>query len=424
MEWSIPAQLQEFIARLDAFIDAEITPLELEHPEFFDHRKEYFRTDWENDGIGSRAFNELLGEARRRADAAGFFRYPLPPELGGQGGSNFDMAVIREHLGHRGPGLHNELTHEASVVANLPLALVLNEWGTPEQKDTYLEGLITGEMEMAFALTEPDHGSDATWLETTAVRDGSDWVINGRKRWNSGVDVAPINLVFARTSGQPGQSTGITAFLVPTNAPGFTIEAFDWTWVMPTHHARCRFDDVRVPGSTILGVEGKGLSLAQIFVHQNRLRQAAAGVGAAQFCVDASVRYAKERIVFGQPLSSQQGIQWQLAELVTETELVRSLVRAVAWEMDRRDHMEITDKVAMANLRGNRLACEAADRAIQVHGGVGYSRHLPFTYIYGHHRRYRITEGTEEIQLRRIAGRLFGYTSSPRAVPAGAPAGD
>src|SRR4051794_15219582 len=158
MEWSIPAELRSLLADLDTFIEAEIKPLEAEHPEFFDHRKEYFRTDWENDGIGSHAFNELLAEARRRADRAGFFRYPLPPELGGKGGSNFDMAVIREHLGRRGPGLHNELTHEASVVANLPLALVLHEWGTDEQKAEFLEGVITGKKEMAFALTEPQHG--------------------------------------------------------------------------------------------------------------------------------------------------------------------------------------------------------------------------------------------------------------------------
>ena len=124
----------------------------------------------------------------------------------------------------------------------------------------------------------------------------------------------------------------------------------------------------------------------------------------------ASVDWANKRIVFGQPLSRNQAIQWPLAELHTECEMIRQLVRKTAWEMDEGiDHMEISDKVAMCNYRANRLVCDAADRAMQVHGGMGYSRHKPFEHIYRHHRRYRITEGSEEIQIRRVASFLFGY---------------
>ena len=131
-------------------------------------------------------------------------------------------------------------------------------------------------------------------------------------------------------------------------------------------------------------------------------------MGAAQYCINESVAYAKQRIVFGKPLWLNQAIQFPLAELQTECEMVRNLVYKTAWELDRGHHMDVTDKVSMCNYRANRLVCDAADTAIQTHGGMGYTRHLPFEHIYRHHRRYRITEGSEEIQIRRVAGILFG----------------
>ncbi|HWN31961.1 MAG TPA: acyl-CoA dehydrogenase, partial [Pseudonocardia sp.] len=151
---------------------------------------------------------------------------------------------------------------------------------------------------------------------------------------------------------------------------------------------------------------------------ENRIRQAASGVGAAQFCIDRSVAYARERVTFGQPLATRQAIQWPLVELHTEAELVRGLVRKTAWELDRVPHMTISDKVSMCNYRANRLVCDAADRAMQVHGGLGYTRHTPFEHIYRHHRRYRITEGSEEVQIRKVAGYLFGF-AGPRKARAG-----
>jgi acyl-CoA dehydrogenase len=409
MEWSIPAEVERFVKDLDVFISAEIKPLEAEHPELFDHRREFTRTDVDRGGIPTRQWRELLAEARRRADAAGFYRFPLPAALGGKDGSNLAMAVIREHLAGLGPGLHAELSHEASVVANLPLALVLHEYGTPEQKERYLEPLVSGELELAFGLTEPGHGSDATFLETTARRDGDDWVINGAKRFNSVVDVAAADLVFARTSGQDGKAEGITAFLVPTDASGFEIPYYHWTFAMPSDHAEVHLNGVRVPGAAVVGEVGRGLDCAQLFVHENRLRQAASSLGAAQFCIDRSVAYAQERVVFGKPLHEHQGVQWQLVELQTDAELVRNTVYKTAWLMDQLGKTAVSDKVAMVNIRGNQLACRAADRAMQIHGGMGYTRHLPFEGIYRHHRRYRLTEGSDELQLRRIASRMFDF---------------
>ena len=361
----------------------------------------------------------MLAHARRLAIGAGFYKYPFPAELGGNEGSNLAMAIIREHLARRVPGLHAELSHEASVVANEPLVLVLHEYGTAEQRERYLTPLADGELAIAFALTEPGHGSDATWLESRARRDGGDWVLDGVKRYITGIDVADAVLVFARTSGQTGKAQGITAFLVGVDTPGLEVPYYHWTFNMPSDHGELTLNDVRVPDGAILGELDRGLDCAQLFVHENRIRQAASSLGAAQFCIDQSVEYAKQRMIFGRPLADYQGIQWQLVELQTEAELVRNTLYKTAWEMDQQGGgstsatLSVTDKVSMVNYRGNRLACDAADRAMQVHGGLGYTRQLPFEYIYRHHRRYRITEGSDELQLRRIAGRLFGLSGGP-----------
>jgi len=411
VDFEIPADIVDLLGRLDAFIEAEIKPLEEadDNIRFFDHRREFARTDTERGGIPRPEWYALLGEMRRRADAAGFYRWGMPSALGGSDGSNLGMAVVREHLAAKGLGLHNDLQNESSIVGNHPIALMFWHAGNDEQKQ-WCERMLTGELRVAFGLTEPDHGSDATWLETTAVRDGDDWVINGTKRFNTGLDVATHDLVFARTSGEPGDANGITCFIVPTDTPGFDVEFMWWTFNMPSEHAELTLRDVRVPadGSAVLGAEGRGLELASMFVHENRIRQAASSLGAAQFCVNESVAYAKERIVFGRPLWRNQAIQFPLAEMQTRCEMVRGLVHKAAWHLDRNEALQVSDKVSMANYQANRLVCDAADLAIQVHGGIGYTRHKPFEHIYRHHRRYRITEGSEEIQIRRVAQRMFG----------------
>ncbi|HEY4094461.1 MAG TPA: acyl-CoA dehydrogenase family protein [Baekduia sp.] len=418
MDFSLPEHLTTLLGELDAFIEREIKPLEQQddNMRFFDHRREFARTDLENGGAPAKDWEELLAEMKRRADKAGFLRYGLPEAIGGRGGGNLDMAVIREHLAHKGLGLHNDLQNESSIVANLPFALILHEFGTPEQREL-IEGVITGEYSVAFGLTEPDHGSDATWLETTAVRDGSDFVINGGKRFNSGMHEATHDVVFARTSGEDGKLKGITAFLVPCETPGLTVDFHWWTFNMPSDHSEVTLKDVRVPESCILGELDDGMAIAMRFVHENRIRQAASGVGAGQYCIDQAAAYAQARNTFGRPLAQRQAIQWPLVELQTDAAMVRALVRQTAWQMDKGDPAAVSDAVSMCNYRGNRLACEASDRAMQVHGGMGYTRAMPFEHIYRHHRRYRITEGSEEIQIRNVAGHLFGFVETRRSAP-------
>ncbi|MBF6339991.1 acyl-CoA dehydrogenase family protein [Nocardia abscessus] len=414
MDFELPAELVDYLAELDAFIEREIEPLEQadDNIRFLDHRREDARTDWERDGLPNAEWEELLAEVRRRADAAGHLRYAFPARYGGRDGTNLGMAVIREHLARRGLGLHCDLQNEHAIVANNVGLLLMLEYGTPAQQAQWVDGLASGTKFFAFGITEPEHGSDATHMETSAVRDGDGWMITGQKTWNTGVHIADADLIFARTSGGPGDAAGITAFLVPIDAPGFVVEEYLWTFNMPTDHARVALNGVRVPDTAVFGGEGRGLAVVQHFFNENRIRQAASSLGAAQYCIDESVAYAKQRKPFGKPLAANQAIQFPLVELHTQCAMLRALIHKTAWSMDAYGTFAVSEQVSMCNYWANRLCCEAADRAMQVHGGLGYSRHKPFEHIYRHHRRYRITEGAEEIQMRRVAGYLFGFMGS------------
>ena len=426
MDFALPADLVAYLAELDAFIAHTIKPMELadDNIRFFDHRREHARTDWDNQGLPRHDWEELLRSAMRAADAAGHWRFSAPAAYGGRDGSNLWMAVIRDHFAAKGLGLHNDLQNEHSIVGNFPFVAMFDQWGTEAQKQEFITGGFEGRRRVAFGLTEPQHGSDATHMETRAVRetrDGVDgWRIDGEKMWITGMHVATHCAAFCRTSGKAGDASGITCLLVPNPTPGMVIEEYLWTFNMPTDHPRLSFTDVWVPESAMLGVEGRGLALAQSFVHQNRIRQAASSLGAASYCLEQSVAYARSRKPFGEELARNQAIQFPLVEIATQCEMLRLLIYKTAWDMDRLPHeaieRELSDKISMCNYWANRLVCDAADRAMQVHGGIGYSRHKPFEHIYRHHRRYRITEGSEEIQMRKVAAFLFGYMGPRRAL--------
>ncbi len=411
MNFDIPADLVAYLKELDEFIEREIKPLEQQDDNirFFDHRREDARTDWDRGGLPNDQWEALMHEARRRADAAGHYRYPLPSAYGGKDGTNLGMAIIREHFAAMGLGLHNDLQTEHSIVGNNVGVLLMLAYGTDAQKEEWVEGLLEGTKGFAFGITEPEHGSDATHMDTTAVRDGDGWRINGAKTWNTGIHKAKHDLIFARTSGKAGDGHGITCFLVPTDSEGFKVEEMLWTFNMPTDHGRVSLTDVYVDDTTVFGGEGRGLQVVQHFFNENRIRQAASSLGAAQYCVNEAVAYAQVRKPFGKALAVNQGIQFPLVELQTQCEMLRALIHKTAWMMDTKGNFAVSDKVSMCNYWSNRLCCEAADRAMQVHGGLGYSRHRQFEHIYRHHRRYRITEGAEEIQMRRVAGYMFGF---------------
>ncbi|MEO1074041.1 MAG: acyl-CoA dehydrogenase family protein [Pseudomonadota bacterium] len=416
--FEVPTGIIQYLSILDEFIEEQIKPIERldDNVRFFDHRREYARTDWDNHGLPRPEWEDLLKSVVKLADSAGHYRYQLPREFGGQDGSNLGMAVIRDHLAAKGLGLHNDLQNEHSIVGNLVMPLMLRDFGSPAIRQMFLEPICQLEMSWSFGLTEAAHGSDATHMGTTAVphtKEGVEgWLINGEKMWTTGLHDSSHVLTFARHSGQAGDAKGIGCFVVDTKTPGFEIGEYLWTFNMPTDHPKCSFTDVFVPGHMILGDLDDGLQCAQHFVHENRIRQAASSLGAASYCVKEAIEYGKQRAPFGKPLWLNQAIQFPIVELQTQIEMLRLLIRKTAWEMDQMSKPEVSKrlshKVSMCNYYANRLVCDAADRAMQVHGGIGYSRHKPFEHIYRHHRRYRITEGSEEIQKRKVAGVLFG----------------
>ncbi|KAH6651963.1 acyl-CoA dehydrogenase/oxidase [Truncatella angustata] len=447
MNFDLPTDLQAYISKLDVFINQTILPLQHsdDNDRFFDHRREPSRTQWDNGGLPTLEWEDLLRRARELADEAGFYRFPLPRRYGGQGNpsTHLWMCALRYHMASHGTyggglGLANDLQSEHSVVGNFPDVLMLHHWGSEEQRARLIPARLAGEFLMTFGLSEAHHGSDATHMDTRAVACSlaggtPGYSISGNKRWQTGAHRATHFLVFARTSGAGGSRRGITAFMVPRGTPGLTIQSYEYTLNMPTDHASIALDDVRVPASAVLGPPDDGLAIAQTFTHENRIRQAASSCGAAQFCIERSVGYARARVVFGRPLASNQAIQWPLVELATQAEMLRLLILRTANEMDeiqrRYEGDESTTppwvaieellghKISMCNYYANRLATQAADNAIQVHGGNGYSRHEPFEHIWRHFRRYRITEGSEEVQMRKVAGHLFGYKKPIKGDP-------
>ncbi|KAL2870898.1 acyl-CoA dehydrogenase family protein [Aspergillus lucknowensis] len=438
MNFEYPPDLVAHLDRIDKFIHSTILPLQQadDNNRFFDHRREYARTNWEAGGLPRKEWEELLNKARILADKAGLYRFALPKIYGGAShpSTNLWMSATRFHLASHpvyggGLGLANDLQNEHSVVGNFPDVLMLHHFGTEEQRRTLIDLRLRGQFRTTFGLTEPDHGSDATFMSTTARRapkGGTDgWEINGAKKWQTGAHSCTHMIIFARTSGRPGSARGITAFLVPRETPGIEVASYEWTFNMPTDHATVTLDGVWVPSSAVLGREDAGLAIAQTFVHENRIRQAASSCGAAKHCLDRAIERARSRTIWGEgrKLADHQGIQFPVVELMTQVEMLKLLILKTSWDMDRvveecertgatpwiAIEKSLSDKVAMCNYWANRLACQAADRAIQIHSGDGYSRHYPFEHIYRHFRRYRITEGSEEIQMRKVAAYLFEF---------------
>ena len=407
-----PQYLAQYLQELDAFIEAQILPLQMQddNNRFFDYRREDARTDWERDGLPNEQWEELLLEAKRRADAAGHFRFSSPKDYGGKDGSNLDMAIIREHLAAKGLGLHNDLQNEHSIVGNNVGLLLMLHYGTEQQKAEWIDDLSECRRYFTVGITETAHGSDATHMETSRHAQRRHLDHQRRKvleyrhpprqpypghcahQWQSGRRGGPDRL---------SRADEHTGFQNSRKCCGPSI--------CPPITAACRSPICRCPTVAILGGEGKALQVVQHFFNENRIRQAASSLGAAQYCINESVQYALQRAPFGKPLSSNQGIQFPLVELQTQAEMLRALIHKTAWQMDTYGAFSVSDKISMCNFVANKLCCDAADQAMQVHGGLGYSRHAPFEHIYRHHRRYRITEGTEEIQKRRIAGYMFGF---------------
>jgi acyl-CoA dehydrogenase len=274
--------------------------------------------------------------------------------------------------------------------------------GTDAQKQRYLVPTIEGERHSCFALSEPNTGSDATNIETRAVQDGGDWIIDGQKTWISNAHQADFAIVFAVTDPLKRAKGGITAFLVDREM-GWTERPIP---LMSSWEASdIWFDSVRVPACNVLGTVGDGFGLAMQWIGRGRINIPARAVGQAQGLLQLGLDYARQRKAFGQPIADYQAIQWMLADTAIEIEQVKWATLHAAWVADQ--GQDPRHYASIAKISGAQMVWRVADRMLQVHGGMGYTREVPIERILREVRVYRIFEGTDEIQKRTIARNLL-----------------
>jgi alkylation response protein AidB-like acyl-CoA dehydrogenase len=337
----------------------------------------------------------------RKMGELGLLGLPIPEKYGGAGADTVSYAIAVEEVSRASGSLGITLAAHTSL-GTYPIYL----FGTEEQKHAYLPPLATGQGLGAFGLTEPGAGSDAGATRTTAVRDGDAWVINGQKTFITNGSIARTLVVSAVTDHGKG-TKGISSFIVPTDAPGFQPgRDEDKLGLRASVTSQLFFNDCRVPAGNLLGQEGDGFKQMLITLDGGRISIGAMALGLAQAALDASLKYAKERVQFGQAIANFQAIQWMLADMATEIDCARLMVYRAAWLKDR--GKRFTREAAMAKLFASEAADRACNKAIQIHGGYGYTRDYPVERYWRDARLCTIGEGTSEIQRIVIARQLLG----------------
>ncbi|MFD0774464.1 acyl-CoA dehydrogenase family protein [Streptomonospora algeriensis] len=379
VDFGLSEEQREIRAWVRTFVEREIMPRE----------NEVLRREREGGAPGLNA--DEVRELRELARKSDFWGVQTPVEYGGMGLDSVSAAIIETELGR------SFLTFKFGGEAD-NILFHCNE----EQKQRYLLPTIAGERRSCFAITEPGAGSDAKAIRARAVKDGSDWVINGEKTFITGGCEADFALVFAVTDPELGADGGVTCFLVDREA-GWTSEPIDT--MGERRPAALFFDDVRVPEANVLGEVGKGFQLAMQWIGKGRYLLPARALGGCERMLDMSIDYAKTRTTFGAPIAERQAIQWMIADSQTEIEALRLLVLNAAWQVDQ--ERDSRHAQSIAKLFGGVKANEIVDRMMQIHGGMGYTRELPLERWYRDLRLLRIFEGTDEIQRRTIARDLL-----------------
>ncbi|MGQ0569681.1 MAG: acyl-CoA dehydrogenase family protein [Armatimonadota bacterium] len=341
----------------------------------------------------------------RRMGELGFLAGPIEPEYGGTGMDYVSFALVYEELGRADSSVRGFLAVHAGLVS-----LCIRDWGTEDQKRRCLPRLASGEWIGCYALTEPNAGSDAASMETTAQEDGDGYLLRGEKIWITNGNIADVAIVFA-TRERSARHKGICAFIVETNTPGFSREKMPGRELghRAADHARFIFDGCRVPQSAVLGAPGEGFKVAMSALDHGRLGVGAGAVGVAQACLDACVAFARSRRQFGRRIADFQMIQAQLADMAADVEAARLLVYRAAWLKDQ--GASTTKETSIAKLFATEAAVRAASDAVLIHGGRGYSNAYPVERHYRDIKGLQIYEGTSHIQRLIIARELVGRES-------------
>ncbi len=380
----IPEEYQALTASLRDYIAREIAPLDDQHA------KE-FQATGRIDGIV-----EIRRDLRKKSAANGFYTLFMPEEVGGAGVGYLGMALCYEELGKSGSYVAEAGGVLPSVEGPTPVLLDCNE----DQRKRYLDPTMRAEREAAFALTEPEAGSDATRIRTRAIRNGDRFVVNGRKHFITHGAYADYVLLFAVTDPDKGAHGGITCFLVDTDTQGFSVARRQQT-MYDDHQAELVFEDLVVGADQILGEEGFGFYSAMKWINGGRIQIAAGAVGIADYLVRRMLDYAKTREAFGKPIGKYQYVQGMIVDSVCELEQARYLVYEAADRIDQGGDGRL--EAAKAKYVATEMVGRVADRAIQVHGGNGFMTEMGIERLARYVRAMRLYEGTSEILKTNIA---------------------
>ncbi|NWF68465.1 MAG: acyl-CoA dehydrogenase family protein [Chloroflexi bacterium] len=391
MDFSYAPHVLDIARRVRQFVDTEVLPVE----------KAALAAD--------ELTQEMLQALRQKARAAGLWAPTMPTSLGGLGLTLEEWPPVLEAAGRSllGPlALHCAAPDEGNMH-------LLHMFANEAQQERYLKPLVAGEIFSGFSMTEPPPGagSDPTMLQTSAARDGDEWVINGHKWWTSNGEVASFLIIMARTNPAVPAHKGSTLFLAPADAPGIDIVR---DVPLMTHdfggHSEIHYRDLRLPDSAILGKEGDGFALTQARLGPARLTHCMRWTGIAQRALEIATDYATRRQAFGKTLAEQEAVQWMLADSATELHAGRLLVQHCAWLLSKGE--QARQESSMCKVFVAEAVNKVIDRAIQICGGLGVSRDLPLSQWYAAARAFRIYDGASEVHRMVIARQVvkqFGH---------------
>jgi len=343
---------------------------------------------------------EFPGDNLKQLGELGFMGMMVPPEYNGSGADTVSYVLALSEVAYSCASTAVVMSVHNSIVCESIL-----RYGTEDQKQRFLKPLATGEIIGAFALTEPNAGSDPLRQTTKAVRDGDSYILNGTKRFITTGKNAGVVIVTAKTD-ETKRHKGISAFLVKKGTPGFTAGPLeDKMGLRGSDTVDLLFEDCRVPAEDMLGEEGEGFKIAMTGLDGGRIGISAQSVGVAQAALDAAVQYAKEREQFGQSISRFQGLRWMVADMATELEAARQLMLSASAMKDRGENY--TAQASIAKLFSSEMVNRVTATALQIHGGYGYIKEYPVERFYRDARVFTIYEGTSEIQRIVIANHVF-----------------
>lgn len=390
VSFEIPDDVKALRARVAAFIDTEVGPTEQQ--------------------VGTRPFFDIVRELQAKARAEGLWCPFVPQEHGGMGLGHLANAIVQIEVGrsfsHLGAWALNCMGPQDATM------LTLAEHGTEEQKAKYLVPLVNGDIRICFSMTEKAAGADATGMQTTAVKEGDRWILNGEKWFSSGATISQLALVMAKTDPDAARHQQFTTFLVELPDPGYEIvrnipvmgEEHEprYQGEVTMGHAEVRIRDLAVPEANILGGLGQGFRMGQHRLGYGRLRHGMWSVAKAQAALDMATQRALERETFGERLADRQGIQWMLAECAEKLYLTRLMILHIAYKME--NGLDLRQENSIAKTYIAHMLCDVIDTAVQIHGSLGYTHDLPLAAWLAEARGNRIVDGPDEVH-RWIVGR-------------------